>query len=62
MVAPAAMRLRTVSVRAERSCEKCLPPSEKESGVTLRMAMIAQRWEMRGYVGGGHWYWFWRRK
>ena len=40
MAAPAAMNSRTVSDSAARSVEVWTPPSEKESGVRLRMAMM----------------------
>ena len=40
IVAPDSMKLRTVAVRVEKSVEECTPPSEKESGVRLRMAMM----------------------
>lgn len=49
MVAPDLMKSRMVVVRAERSVGLCLPPSEKESGVRFRMAMM---WVARvGFVG-----------
>lgn len=44
IVAPWEMKVRTVEVRWVRSLGECLPPSEKESGVKLRMAMM---WVMR---------------
>ena len=44
IVAPEAMKARTVVVSWVRSVEEWTPPSEKESGVTLRMAMT---WVLR---------------
>ena len=45
MVAPAAMSSRTVADNASRSVGEWMPPSEKESGVRLRMAMTCVgRW------------------
>lgn len=40
IVAPEAMKVRTVLVRVVRSVGECLPPSEKESGVRFRMAIM----------------------
>ena len=40
IVAPDWMKSRTVAVRVEKSVGECTPPSEKESGVRLRMAMM----------------------
>lgn len=40
MVAPAVMKVRIVVVRASRLVGVCWPPSEKESGVRFRMAMM----------------------
>lgn len=43
IVAPEAMKLRTVAVRVSGLVGGCLPPSEKESGVRLRMAIMCVR-------------------
>lgn len=40
MVAPERIMLCTVVVRVLRSVGECVPPSEKESGVRLRMAIM----------------------
>lgn len=50
IVAPEAMNLRTVSVSWVKSDGEWVPPSEKESGVRLRMAMT---WVLR--VGSVAW-------
>jgi hypothetical protein len=44
IVAPEAMNLRTVSVSWVKSVGEWVPPSEKESGVRLRIAMT---WVLR---------------
>ncbi|KAL7359374.1 hypothetical protein ACKS0A_09884 [Histoplasma ohiense] len=39
IVAPSRMNVRMVSVKDARSVGECFPPSEKESGVTFRVAI-----------------------